>query len=75
MTAPETNHVAGMNERPVLNEVRHAADDGQIAALIAYSPDRLSRDPIHVVSLMREFKAAGVKGRFVSGASDGSSGG
>ena len=59
-------------ERAVLDKARRAAADGQIAALMVYSSDRLSRDPFHTVSLVREFKAAGVELHFVNGISDSS---
>ncbi len=59
-------------ERPILDEARKAAANGQISALFVFSPDRLSRDPLHSVMLIREFADLGVDLHFVIGVSDSS---
>ncbi len=43
-------------ERPKLNEVRSLIRDKQIAVLVVYCLDRLSRDPVHGVILTEELE-------------------
>lgn len=43
-------------ERPKLSELREIVRTGQIDAVVFYSLDRLSRDPVHGVILMQEFE-------------------
>ena len=50
--------------------MREAARAGQISALFVYTPDRLSRDPIHLLLLLNELQANDVKLQFVEGISD-----
>lgn len=57
-------------DRPVLDEVRAAAARGLFQALVVYWPDRLSRDPLYLLTLVREFQNAGIALHFVEGASD-----
>ena len=57
-------------DRPKLNEARHAARAGQMAALFVYTPDRLSREPVHLLMLLDELQGNGVKLQFVEGISD-----
>ena len=57
-------------ERPVLTGVRLVARSGEIDALVVYSPDRLSRDPMHLLLLLNEFTECGVQLHFVQGISD-----
>ena len=57
-------------ERPALSQVRAAARAGAIDALFVYSPDRLSRDPLHLLMLMKELGECGVQLYFVQGVSD-----
>ena len=54
-------------DRPVLNRVRLAMRRGLIRYFYVYTPDRLSRDPLHMITLMDEASAAGVQIRFVRG--------
>lgn len=54
-------------ERPKLGEVRQAARAGRISALFVCRPDRLSRDPVQLVTLMEELRAYGVKIHFAAG--------
>lgn len=63
----------GINlDRPVLNRIRAMAAAGEIDALFAYSTDRLSRDPVDLLVLVREFKGHGVEVYFVQDPSDNS---
>jgi len=48
-------------DRPLFNVLRHKAKDGEFEALIIYSPDRLSREGETILTLIKEFKLAGVK--------------
>ena len=57
-------------ERPGLSQVRAAARAGAIDALIVYAPDRLSRDPLHHLIIMKELSDCGVQLHFVLGVSD-----
>ena len=57
-------------ERPVLDQVRRAVEVGSVDAVVVYSPDRLARDPLYMVMLVREFQESGVALHFVLGASD-----
>ena len=57
-------------DRPKLNEVRQAAHAGLISALFVYTPDRLSREPVHLLMPLDELERAGVNLRFVEGISD-----
>ena len=57
-------------ERPVLSQVRAAARSGVLEALIVYSADRLSRDPLYLLMLMKEFNDCGVRLHFVQGITD-----
>jgi site-specific DNA recombinase len=53
-------------DRRKLSQVRADLKSGQFAALICYSTDRLSRDPIHLAILAEECERAGVALHFVS---------
>ena len=57
-------------DRPMLNQVRQAAQVGLFDALFVYCPDRLSREPIHLLMLLDEFQKSGVSLHFVEGISD-----
>ena len=57
-------------DRPVLSRLRSAARAGALDAFIVYSPDRLSRDPLHLMILLNEFSECGVRLCFVQGISD-----
>ena len=48
-------------DRPKLNEVRQWVRDGEVQAIVAYTLDRLSRDPVHFIILQEEMKKAGVE--------------
>src|ERR1700736_1506886 len=53
-------------ERPGLERVRDLAAEGQIQALLAYSPDRLSRKYAYQILLIEELAKHGVETVFVS---------
>ena len=57
-------------ERPMLDLVRQSARAGLIDALFVYTPDRLSREPVHLLMLLDEFQKSSVKLQFVEGISD-----
>ena len=48
-------------ERPKLNEVRQWVRDREVDAIIAYTLDRLSRDPVHFIILQEEIEKAGAE--------------
>ena len=48
-------------QRPGLDRLRQLAQDGSLAAIVYHSADRLSRDSIDLMILLREFQRAGVK--------------
>jgi site-specific DNA recombinase len=52
-------------ERPGLERVRDLAAEGQIQAVLAYSPDRLSRKYAYQILLIEEFARHGVETMFV----------
>jgi len=47
-------------DRPKLNEVRQWVRDREVDAVIAYTLDRLSRDPVHFIILQEELERVGV---------------
>jgi site-specific DNA recombinase len=47
-------------DRPKLNELRQLARGKEIDIVIAYTLDRLSRDPVHFIILQEELERAGV---------------
>lgn len=53
-------------DRPKLSQDRADLKTGQFAALVCYSTDRLSRDPIHLAIIAEECERAGVALHFVS---------
>lgn len=48
-------------DRPQFNLLRQKAKNGEFDAVIAYSPDRLSRNGLNLLTLIQEFKDEGVK--------------
>ena len=48
-------------DRPKLNEVRQWVRDREVDAVIAYTLDRLSRDPVHFIILQEELERAGIE--------------
>jgi site-specific DNA recombinase len=52
-------------ERPGLERIRDLAAEGQLHAVLVYSPDRLSRKYAYQVLLMEEFARHGVETAFV----------
>ena len=57
-------------DRPQLGLLRQVVRERKIRVLYIFSPDRLARDPLHLLMLMEEFQSAGVEVRFVRGPSD-----
>lgn len=57
---------AELYDRPFLSEARESMKLGKCSHLIAYSIDRLSRDPIHLAILAMEAERAGVELVFVT---------
>ena len=56
----------GINlDRLVLDKIRGMASAEEIGAVFAYSTDRLSRDPVDLLVLIREFNSHGVEVYFV----------
>lgn len=53
-------------ERPRLTELREWVRNREINAVIVYSTDRLSRDPLHLLLLADEFDKAGISLIFVT---------
>jgi len=47
-------------DRPKLNEVRQWVRDKEVDAVVAYTLDRLSRDPVHFIILQEELERASV---------------
>jgi len=48
-------------DRPTLNHARELVRSGKISALICYTLDRLSRDPIHNIIIQEELERYGVR--------------
>jgi site-specific DNA recombinase len=48
-------------DRPKLNQLRDWVRDKQVDAVIAYTLDRLSRDPVHFIILQEELEKSGVE--------------
>ncbi len=53
-------------DRPKLSVLRHWVRDKEINAIIVYSTDRLSRDPVHLLLLAEECEKAGIALVFVT---------
>lgn len=53
-------------DRPKLTELREWVKRKEIDAVIVYSTDRLSRDPVHLLLLVDEFEKAGVRIHFIT---------
>jgi site-specific DNA recombinase len=57
---------AELYDRPLLSRDRADLKSGQFQALITYSTDRLSRDPIHLAILAEDCQRHGIQLVFVS---------
>jgi len=53
-------------DRPDLTEMRNWVRDNEVEAVVVYSTDRLSRDPLHLLLMADEFDKKGVKLHFVT---------
>ena len=54
-------------ERPGLSQLRVMVSSGAIDAVVAHAPDRLSRDPLDLLLIVRDLEDSGVKVCFVDG--------
>src|ERR1700740_1599545 len=61
----DEGHSGATLERPGLEKVRDLAAEGQIQAVLAYAPDRLSRKYAYQILLIEEFARHGVETLFV----------
>lgn len=61
----DEGHSGATLQRPGLERVRDLAAEGQIQAVLAYAPDRLSRKYAYQVLLIEEFARHGVETLFV----------
>ena len=62
----EDEGFSGANlQRPGLEQIRDLAAEGQLQAVLVYSPDRLSRKYAYQVLLLEEFARHGVEAAFV----------
>jgi len=48
-------------DRPKLQQLRQVARDGELGVVIAYTLDRLSRDPVHCIIIQDELERHGVQ--------------
>ena len=55
--------------RPILSRIQNMARKRELNALLVYSPDRLSRDPLHLMVVSEDLAALGVQVLFVEGPS------
>jgi DNA invertase Pin-like site-specific DNA recombinase len=53
------------DDRTVLVRLRELVRQGKVGRVIAYNTDRLSREPIELLSLIKEFRQGGCKTEFV----------
>ncbi|MFC2000273.1 recombinase family protein [Chloroflexota bacterium] len=53
-------------DRSDLQQLRDWVRDGEVDAVVVYSTDRLSRDPLHLLLLVEEFDKKGVQLHFVT---------
>ncbi len=56
----DPGHSAGSLERPALDELRAAVAAGEVAAVVVYAVDRLSRRQADMLALLEEFAGHGV---------------
>ena len=54
-------------QRPGLSQLQAIARSGAIDAVVAHTPDRLSRDPLDLLLIVRDLEDSGVKVCFVDG--------
>lgn len=54
-------------DRPMLSAMREAVRRRKVEVVVVYSPDRLSRNPLHLPMLLHEFQDTGVSLHFVKG--------
>lgn len=59
-------------DRPALEEMLRIVKAALVSLVVIFNPDRLARDPLHLLTIMRIFAEAGVRLEFVHGSSDNS---
>lgn len=59
-------------DRPMLEEMLRIVRACLVSLVIILNPDRLARDPLHLLTIMRVFADSGVRLEFVHGSSDNS---
>ena len=59
-------------DRPALEEMLRIVKERKVGLVVILNPDRLARDPLHLLTIMRIFAEAGVRLEFVHGSSDNS---
>ena len=59
-------------EREVLEEMLRIVTERLVSLVVILNPDRLARDPLHLLNIMRIFAESGVRLEFVHGSSDNS---
>ena len=58
--------------RPTLGEMLEIVKERKVGLVVILNPDRLARDPLDLLTIMRIFAEAGVRLEFVHGSSDNS---
>ena len=58
--------------RPTLGEMLEIVKERKVSLVVILNPDRLARDPLDLLTIMRIFAEAGVRLEFVHGSSDNS---
>ena len=59
-------------DRPALEEMLRIVKEALVSLVVIFNPDRLARDPLHLLMIIRIFAEAGVRLEFVHGSSDNS---
>ena len=59
-------------DRPALEQMLQIVRERLVGLVVILNPDRLARDPLHLLTIMRIFTEAGVRLEFVHGSSDNS---
>ena len=59
-------------DRPALEEMLRIVREALVSLVVIFNSDRLARDPLHLLMIIRTFAEAGVRLEFVHGSSDNS---
>jgi len=62
---PQLSTIAPRLDRPGLDRLRDAVQDGEVRGVVVLSPDRLARKYVYQVLLLEEFQRAGCQVVFV----------